>query len=142
MPSASNVCFLDTNVLIYAALRNPDDPRKFDIARRIIAEQPFCISAQVLAEFYVNAAIKPKTPISPDEADRWIRMLCRFPVLQLDSQLVEAGISFARRYQVHYYDGAILAAAERLGASLLYSEDLNHGQRYGAVLVENPFRGL
>ncbi len=45
-----------------------------------------------------------------------------------------------RRFQIHYYDAAIVAAAERLGAEILYTEDLNHGQRYGTVLVQNPFR--
>ena len=34
---------------------------------------------------------------------------------------------------------AIIAAAERLGAKVLYSEDLNHGETYGSVRVENPF---
>ncbi len=34
----------------------------------------------------------------------------------------------------------ILHAAESCGAGLLYSEDLSHGQRYGAVEVVNPLR--
>ena len=34
---------------------------------------------------------------------------------------------------------AIIAAAERLRARVIYSEDLNHGQTYGSVRVENPF---
>jgi predicted nucleic acid-binding protein len=32
------------------------------------------------------------------------------------------------------------AAAERLGATIPYTEDLSQGQRYGTVLVQNPFR--
>ncbi|MGH9483108.1 MAG: hypothetical protein ACRD1L_13550 [Terriglobales bacterium] len=43
------------------------------------------------------------------------------------------------RYAVSYWDAAILAAAEALGAHTVYSEDLNHGQRYGQVRVLNPF---
>ena len=43
------------------------------------------------------------------------------------------------RYQTSYWDGAILAAAESIGVPRLYSEDLNHGQRYGSVEVLNPF---
>jgi predicted nucleic acid-binding protein len=31
-------------------------------------------------------------------------------------------------------------AAERLGATTLYSEDLSDGQTYGRVTVVNPFR--
>jgi predicted nucleic acid-binding protein len=142
MASATRLCFLDTNILIYAALRDPSDHRKFQIARGILASENFCLSAQVLAEFYVNTAIKPKVPISAWEADRWVSLLCSFPVLPLDGTLVEAGIALARRYRIHYYDAAILAAAERLGAPILYTEDLNDGQQYGSVLVENPFRGL
>ena len=33
----------------------------------------------------------------------------------------------------------ILAAAESGGADVLFTEDLNHGQRYGRVLAQNPF---
>jgi predicted nucleic acid-binding protein len=37
------------------------------------------------------------------------------------------------------WDGAIVAAAQSLGAGVLYTEDLSHGQDYGGVRVENPF---
>jgi predicted nucleic acid-binding protein len=44
------------------------------------------------------------------------------------------------RYQISFWDGLILAAAEAGGAEVLYTEDLSHGQRYGGVLARNPFR--
>jgi predicted nucleic acid-binding protein len=53
--------------------------------------------------------------------------------------LVEAAIGLSTRYQISYWDGAIIAAAERLGAKLLYTEDLNHNQIYGTVTARNPF---
>jgi predicted nucleic acid-binding protein len=34
------------------------------------------------------------------------------------------------RYRISYWDAAIVAAARALGARVLYSEDLNHGQDY------------
>jgi predicted nucleic acid-binding protein len=40
----------------------------------------------------------------------------------------------------HFWDGLILAAAESGGAAVLFTEDLNDGQQYGAVAVRNPFR--
>ena len=43
------------------------------------------------------------------------------------------------RYELSYWDGAIISAAESLGASILYTEDLNHGQHYGSVRAVNPF---
>ena len=56
-----------------------------------------------------------------------------------DYPLIVAGIETALRFGVSYWDGAIIAAAERLGAPILYTEDLNHGQRYGSVQAVNPF---
>ena len=46
------------------------------------------------------------------------------------------------RFKISYWDGAIIAAAEALGAETLYTEDLNDGQLYGSVRVENPFKTL
>jgi predicted nucleic acid-binding protein len=42
------------------------------------------------------------------------------------------------RYEIHFWDALIIEAAERAGASILYSEALATGQRYGAILVVNP----
>jgi predicted nucleic acid-binding protein len=53
---------------------------------------------------------------------------------------VARGANIAARYQTSYWDGAIVAAAERLAIPILYTEDLNHGQLYGSVRVIDPFR--
>jgi len=135
-----NDCFLDTNVLIYAAAGKQDDARKFEIAERIVANERFCLSGQVLAEFYVNITRKPEIPLSPSEAELWIDALCAFPVAAVDETLVRTGIVYARKYQIHYFDAALVAAAERLGAPILYTEDLSDGQLYGPVRVVNPFK--
>ncbi len=44
------------------------------------------------------------------------------------------------RYQISFWDSLILAAAEAGGAEVLYTEDLNDGQKYVGILVRNPFR--
>ena len=136
-----SACFLDTNILIYAALGKQDDPRKYEVAKRIVAGERFGLSAQVLAEFYVGVTRKPALSLTAIETDRWMNLLGQFPTVSVDRSLVAAAISYARRFQIHYYDAAIVAAAECVGADVLYTEDLNHGQRYGTVLVQNPFRG-
>jgi predicted nucleic acid-binding protein len=41
---------------------------------------------------------------------------------------------------ISYWDAALVAAAEVIGAPILYTEDLNHGQKYGSVTVINPFK--
>jgi predicted nucleic acid-binding protein len=68
-------CFLDTNVLIYAAAGKQDDPHKFKIAEQIIQAEIFGVSGQVLAEFYVNVLKKPDIRLSASEAEQWIDLL-------------------------------------------------------------------
>ncbi|WP_395652067.1 PIN domain-containing protein [Brevundimonas sp.] len=135
---ASTEVFLDTNVLIYAALGSVDEPVKYERAVELLTTR-FGTSGQVLAEFYVNAQRKGSVPLTADEAREWVLRLSKKAFQPVDFNVIRAGIETARRYQLSYWDGAIIAAAERLGARVLYSEDLNHGQTYGSVRVENPF---
>ena len=135
-------CFLDTNILLYAASRNPAELEKKKIAIDLIGETHFGLSAQVLQEFYTVAVKKAEFRMTPHRALEWIENLEEFPCLAIDVGLVKTAAEEAVRYRLSYWDGAILAAAKALGAKTLYSEDLNHGQNYGGVSVCNPFKGL
>jgi predicted nucleic acid-binding protein len=134
--------FLDTNILLYAASRNPAHLSKKTRAAELIEKENFGLSAQVFQEFYANATRKADVLMSAEAALRWIENLEEFPCQSIDAGIVKAAIVISERYKISYWDGAILAAAEALGAGVLYSEDLNHGQVYGSVLVTNPFLGL
>ena len=131
--------FFDTNVLVYAAIGHRSEPRKYERAVGLIETEDYCTSAQVLQEFYVNVLRKADEPLSEDEAIEWVTTIARKPCQDLDRSVVFDGIRQSQRYQISYWDGAIIAAAHRLGATTLYSEDLNHGQSYGGVRVINPF---
>ena len=132
--------FLDTNVLIYAAQGRAADAQRHDVARRIIANENYCTSAQVLAEYYANVTRKGPRPLNSETAEKWVRSIARKPCQPIDAHLVATGIEIQRRYGISYWDAAIVAAAERLGTKTIYSEDLNDGQLYGSVRVINPFR--
>lgn len=129
---------MDTNILIWAVERNPAEPRKATIARELVLDEVFGVSAQSIAEF-VNAATRAKVVLPPVDLDRWIDYFADLPFTALDPDIVRRGLWMHRRYKIQYYDGALLAAAERLGAPIFYSEDLNHDQLYGEVRVINPF---
>lgn len=135
---ASTEVFLDTNILIYAAMGSVDHPAKNERAIELLTTR-FGTSAQVLAEFYVNAQRKGSAPLTADQAKEWVLRLSKKAFQPVDFHVIRAAMDHARRYQISYWDGAIIAAAERLGARVVYSEDLNHGQTYGSVRVENPF---
>ncbi len=132
--------FLDTNVLIYAVSSSAEESAKKERALELIQHTDFGLSAQVLQEFYVNVTRKIADPLTPDVAVDFLDQFRRFPLVRTDYPLIVAGIEIALRYGISYWDGAIVAAAQALEASVLYSEDLNHGQEYGSVRVVNPFR--
>lgn len=131
--------FLDTNVLIYAAQGRHAEPEKFEIARSLILGTDYYTSAQVLAEFYVNVTKRGAQPLAPDVARKWLVSLSKKPCLPIDTALVQSGVDMSSRYNISYWDGAIIAAAQRLQIKTLLSEDLSHGQSYGTVTVFNPF---
>jgi predicted nucleic acid-binding protein len=135
---ANSEVFLDTNILLYAALGQEHAGRRWERAREIALTEDYCTSGQVLAEFYNVATRKGVPPLTSDQAREWIRVIALKPCQPITPEVVVAGIDNARRYQISYWDGAIIAAAEKIGAKVLYSEDLSHGQIYGSVRVENP----
>ncbi|UVK42531.1 PIN domain-containing protein [Mesorhizobium sp. AR07] len=133
-------CFLDTNILVYAAIGHKSERAKYERAVELIAKEDYSTSAQVLQEFYVNVTKRADVTLAPVKAAEWVATISMKPCQDLDSAVVMRGIENAQRYQISYWDGAIIAAAERLGVKTLYTEDLNHGQAYGSVVAINPFR--
>src|SRR5262249_9107611 len=115
------------------------DERKRKRALELIESEDFGTSAQVLQEFFVTVVRKASRPLSPAEALEWIDQWTAFPCQVMDHQLVRIAIVQSERYAIPYWDAAILAAAEALGAHTVYSEDLNDRQQYGRVQVINPF---
>jgi len=132
--------FLDTNILVYAAAGSGSEASKKKRALELIENENFGLSVQVLQEFYVTVVRKARTPLAPAAALEWIEQFEAFPCLPLDSGFVKIAAEAGERHRLSYWDGAIIAAAELLGAKTLYTEDLNDGQEYGTVRVRNPFR--
>ena len=78
-------CFLDTNVLIYAAAGRDDEEQKRLRALQLIESTDFGLSAQVLQEFYVVVTRKIKHRLTPDRALEWIEQWEAFPCVSIDS---------------------------------------------------------
>ena len=133
-------CFVDTNVLVYAAAGRGRYEDKRRRALDLLDTHEVGLSAQVLQEFYVTVVRKVEVPLSAAEAMEWLEQLAAFPCLPVDRPLVETAVGLSELHRISYWDAAILAAAEALEAPLLYTEDLAHGRRYGAVTAVDPFR--
>ena len=131
--------FLDTNVFLY--LYSQQNPAKHAQAKLLInelsREQNLLVSTQVIQEFY--SAGSQRLKLQRDLLVQAVSRMLKFPIVINGPDEIRSALSNEQRYQISFWDALILAAAESGGAGVLYTEDLNHGQFYGSVLVQNPF---
>ena len=132
--------FLDTNILIHAD--DADAGRKRQLARAVLADAfqsgTASLSTQVLSEFFVIATRKLGVP--PEAAQKKVELLATLDVIRPDAEDLLAAIDLHRLHRLSYWDALVVRSAQIAGCHVLLTEDLNHGARYGKVVVENPFR--
>jgi predicted nucleic acid-binding protein len=128
--------FFDTNILVYAFASN--DPRSTR-AESLIA-QGGVIGVQVLNEFTNVTRRKLRWQWSQIEASLAVVEELFGPVAPLTTAIHAKGVELARDRGLSVYDALVVAAAQDAGCQLLCSEDLQHGQKFGTLTVENPFR--
>jgi len=137
----TTVRFIDSGVLLYAISRDPAEQDKAKRANDILTDRDLALSVQVLQEFYVQAtrASRPDA-IAHQQAVRLIESFRRFEVQDVTSVIMMAALAARQRFQLSYWDAAIIEASRAMGCAEVLSEDLNDGQDYGGVRVTNPFR--
>lgn len=128
--------FFDTNVLLYLV---STDAGKADIAEAKLAGGGH-LSVQVLNEF--ASVARRKAGLDWREIDEVLgsaRQMCRVHSLTVETH--DAARGLAQQHGLGFYDASIVASALLAGCDVLYSEDLQDGQRFDRVLqVRNPFR--
>lgn len=129
--------FFDTNILIYAfAAADPRSAR----AEALLADGGV-IGVQVINEFTNVTRRKLRWPWRQIEAALAVIGELLGPAHPLTTAIHARAIGLARDHDLSFYDALIVAAALDAGCIVLCSEDLQHGQKFGTLRVENPFRG-
>jgi len=131
--------FLDTNILLYFISKAPTEREKSARAAEILMRDDCGLSTQVLAEFYVNAMQKTAFKLPHQQVMNFLDTLKHIPVATLSVEAMHAAANLAHHRKLSFWDAAIIIAAQTLSCSILYSEDFQHGQRFGSVRVVNPF---
>ena|SRR5579872_6758114 len=140
--NSMNAEFVDTNILIYAhdSGAGAKHAKCIALLERLVDEDRAALSTQVLAEFY--AAATKKLRMAGEEAEQVLRDLegwvLHRPTL---SDLLSAS-QLSRRHMISWWDALILNSAIELNCSVLWSEDLADKQRFGSLIVRNPFSSL
>jgi len=131
--------FLDTNVLLYAD--DFDSPAKQkraeNLIEHLISTRTGCVSMQVLQEYFSTATRKLR--MSPNFARRKIELYTGFNVLTLQPVDLFAAIDLHRDHQFSIWDALIVRAALISDCEILYSEDMQDGQRIDGLTIVNPF---
>lgn len=132
--------FVDTNILLYAISRDPNEADKARRANGILSARDLGLSVQVLQEFYVQATRATRQDaIKHDQAVGLIDAWRRFPVQEMTVDVMVAAFGTRSRFGISYWDAAIIEASRALGCAMVLSEDLDVGTDYDGVRVENPF---
>jgi predicted nucleic acid-binding protein len=130
--------FLDTNILVYA--NDKSDPRKQILATKLvsdcIAERKGVISTQVLQEYACVALHKLRQDL--EIVRRRLGQFQSLEVVIVTPAIISRALELHAQYKIHYWDAAILAAAEEAQCDQLFSEDFPDGAVYGKVRVVNP----
>ena len=132
--------FVDTNILIYAYDRSAGWKR--DRAQALVQQLwnsgAGVLSTQVLQELCINLRHKIAHPLPVEEVRQLIQDYLSWEVVTNTPDSVLRALEIEMRYKTSFWDALILQAAEQCNATIVYSEDLSSGQKYGAVRVVNP----
>ena len=131
--------FLDTNVLVYAAIEQ--DRRKQTKAAQILmiakGHDTCAISLQVLREF--ANVMYHKSDFTHREIREMVRNFQTLPCIADSEEQLFRGMEIKERHGLQFYDALVVASAEAAGCDTIYSEDLSDGAVYEGIRVENPF---
>lgn len=133
--------FVDTSILVHAHDRQAGE--RHERARGLIdglwerREVPG-ISVQVLQELHVNLVRKG---VDVEESGVIVSRYFAWQVVDNSRALLREALRVQARRQLSFGNALILAAAQRVGVSVCWSEDFSEGRDYGGVRVVNPLRG-
>jgi len=134
--------FLDTNIFVYSF--DSSDKIKSVRAKSLIADllknDSGIISNQVVQEFINVATKKFKMPMTVEDCKLYVEKIM-LPMWEISANptLILEALEIKQRWKYSFYDSLIIAAAIMTNCSILYSEDLQAGQRIDGVEILNPF---
>lgn len=136
MPDRRRV-FIDSNVLLYLL---SDDDRKADIAESILIcdQHVRVISTQIIGEFANFARRKANLDWTEIRFHlNTFRQACGVETVTDEDQ--DLAVDIAEQYRLQWWDSQIVATSLRIGADILYSEDMQDGQNIESLQIVNPF---
>jgi len=137
--------FLDTNIFVYSFDKAAPAKARMstDLIRQAVVSGAGIVSYQVVQEFLNVALRRFAQPMTVAEAEQYLGTIFR-PLLAVQSSqsLFAEALRLQEKHRLSWYDSLIVAAAIESECSVLYSEDLQHGKKFGGLQVKNPYLGM
>jgi predicted nucleic acid-binding protein len=94
----------------------------------------------VVQEFFNVALKRFSQPMQTMDAEQYLSTVFR-PLLGVHSSqaLYVEALHLHAQSGLSWFDSLIVSAAMQARCDLLFTEDLQHGQRFGTLQVRNPF---
>ena len=136
--------FVDSNIFVYMFDRTAPDKRQRarELVYGLLQDRTGCISYQIVQE-----TLNVLTGRLGEPADSVAAFLeeVLLPFWQINQivaspDLYRSGLRIQARYGFSFYDSLMVAAALEAGCTILYSEDMQDGQRIEGLTIRNPFR--
>jgi predicted nucleic acid-binding protein len=134
--------FLDTNIFAYSFDSGASAKQKQarDLILHGIKTRKAVVSYQVVQEFFNLALRKFPHPMNVAEAEQYLQTVFQ-PLLAVQSSraLFSQALRLEDKHRLSWYDSLIVAAAIESQCTILYSEDMHDGHRFGELQIKNPF---
>ncbi len=134
--------FIDTNLLVY--LFSNKEPFKRATSQEIFKNAHVTgkgmISYQVIQEFCNVALKKFEKPLSIEDCKLFVNSFL-FPICTVypGNEIFNTALEIKLETYFSFYDSLILASAYTDNCKVIYSEDLNPGQKVRDMIIVNPF---
>lgn len=137
--STSVRSFFDTNVLVYTDDHDAADKQQtaLELLARARRQGTGVVSTQVLQEYF--AAVTRELDVAATLARRKVELFARYGVVLVDRPDVLSAIDLHIVHGVAFWDALVVAAAQRAGCRVLYSEDLQTGRTFEGLEIVDPF---
>jgi len=138
-PTAT-VCFVDTNIWLYAFIASSDAHKSAEAQAVIRREPHIVISTQVINEVTVN--LLKKAAFAEDDLRNLISSFySRYQVVEFDHSILLKASELRGQHHLSFWDSLIVASALAAGASQLLSEDMHDGLVVdGRLTITNPLK--
>jgi predicted nucleic acid-binding protein len=135
---------VDTNVFVYAL--DADEPVKqakaVDLLDRLAKPPDQAVLLWQVASEFLNQlrTWENKGKIAAADVETAFRRVRNVFVLRLPSEnVLQLSFDLRKRFRLSHWDSMILAACKDIGATTLYSEDMDAGTDYDGLTIVNPF---